>query len=84
MMSEPLGRDWQHPYRLADVLVAVAVARQQEQKIWAKLHGNQAYTYEVWPGGRNVAWKDVILQRRHDRAVCQPARRGPKEKNWRS
>ena len=82
MMSEPLGRDWRHPYRLVDILVAVAVARQQEQKVWVKLRGHEAYTYEVWPGGRNVAWQDVTLERRQKRAEIQPARSGPKEKNW--
>ena len=69
MLSEPLGRDWQHPYRVRSVIIAVAVARQEDQKIWAKLHGHEAYTYEVWPGGRNVAWQDVTLQRWKSRSM---------------
>jgi hypothetical protein len=82
MMREPLGRDFQHPYRLFDLLVAVNVARQNEQKIWAKLRGDELHVYEVWPGGRNVCWPEEALERRRKRAEIQPARRGPKEKNW--
>ena len=83
MMSEPLGRDWQHPYRLSDVIVAVNVARQQEQKIWARLRGDDEHVYEVWPGGRNVKWPRTTLEKRHERDLIRPARREPKEKNWR-
>jgi hypothetical protein len=82
MLSEPLGRDWQHPYRLADTIVAVAVARQQEQKIWASISGDQDSVYEIWPGGRNVKWPVKILEKRHSKSMITPARRGPKEKNW--
>ena len=82
MLSEPLGRDWKHPYRLPDLARAIAVAKRDEQKIWAKQLEHEAYTYEVYPGGRNVAWQDVTLERRSRRAEIEPARRGPKEKNW--
>ena len=84
MNSEPLGRDWQHPYILPDLARAILVARRDEQKIWCKFIGEsrQAYTYEVWPGGRNVAWQDVTLELRRRRAEIQPAKCGPKEKNW--
>jgi hypothetical protein len=84
MNSEPLGRDWQHPYILPDLARAILVARQDQQKIWAKMIGwdRETHTYEVWPGGRGVRWPDEMLERRRKRAEIQPARRGPKEPNW--
>jgi hypothetical protein len=81
-MGEPLGRDWQHPYRLSDSIVAVSVARQNEQKIWARLSGDDGHVYEVFPGGRIVKWPLTVIERRHRRDEMRPARRGPKEKNW--
>lgn len=82
MLSEPLGRDWQHPYRLSDTIVAVSVARQQEQKIWVHLDGEESKVFEVWPGGRIVNWPIEMLEKRHRKAEITPAHRGPKEKNW--
>jgi hypothetical protein len=67
MLSEPLGRDWMRPYRLFDLLVAIEVARQNEHKIWAKLRGDDNHVYEVWPGGRNVAWPVDMLEKRRQR-----------------
>lgn len=62
----PMGTETS-PLYAYDLLSAVNSARQNQHKGWYHLRGDNTHLYEVWPGGRNIAWPLDVLRRRRER-----------------
>ncbi len=74
MKHEHLPRGTENePIPVYDLLSAVKSAHAQQQKLWFRLRGDSEHLYEVWPGGRNIAWPRAILDRRRERQAPLPA-----------
>jgi hypothetical protein len=68
----PMGRTEREPVTSYDLASAVNHAKKNERKMWFRLRGDQNHLYEVWPGGRNIAWPIDILERRRKRQEPLP------------
>lgn len=63
----PTGDRWSESLYAYDILSAVRNARDRGRKTWFRLRGDDAYRYEVYPGGRNIAWPIEMLRKRDER-----------------
>lgn len=69
MMRKPLstGKTDRDPLAAFDLLSAARMAHDRHEKLWFRLRGDSSHLYEIWPGGRNVAWPLALLKRRRER-----------------
>jgi hypothetical protein len=72
MELHPIGSR-ENPAYSYDLLSAVALAKSFDHKIWVKLRGDYETLYEVWPGGRNIAWPKGMLRERDRRRETKKA-----------
>lgn len=75
----PLGSE-DNPMRLYDLISGLRVAKERDRKIWASLRGDEQNIYEIWPGGRTVAWPKAILEKRRKRQAIIHSKPDRKEK----
>lgn len=63
----PMGRTESEPVSTDGLSSALLHCQNMGRKIWFRFRGDTNHLYEVWPGGRNIAWPHVILDRRRER-----------------
>jgi hypothetical protein len=66
MMGDPppRGRTWQEPISTYDLASALTYAQRERGKFWFRLRGDTKHLYEVYMGGRNIAWPLEMLEAR--------------------
>lgn len=62
------------PFRLDNIPQAVRTAHWFDRKIWCRIIGDDSHLYEVFPGGRNIAYPREMIERR--RKLQEPLAEG--------
>lgn len=63
----PSGKTWEEAFRVPDGDTAKRTARMRGEKLWFRISSSQNHVFEIWPGGRSIAWPLEILQKRRER-----------------
>jgi hypothetical protein len=65
----PTGRTWEDPFDVGDTETALRTCRMRDGKFWFHIHGYPDYLFEIWPGGRKIAWPKEMLEIRRRRQM---------------
>lgn len=63
----PSGHTWEEALSVYDLASALRVAKERERMLWFRLRDDSGHRYEVYPGGRNIAYPIEMLERRRER-----------------
>lgn len=63
----PSGKTWEDPFRVNDKETATRTSRMLGEKLWFRILSHQDHLFEIWPGGRTVAWPISMLEKRRER-----------------